>query len=284
MKVKVHAKLNLTLNVLGKQNGFHNIDSVATSVDVFDVVTVLPRADYAVTVTGVDQVAPQQNTAYRAACAFMRQFGTYGADIKVEKGIPLGAGMGGSSADAAAVVYCMCRLFNVDVNCAEIHFLCSQIGSDVNFMLFGGLGRLCGKGDDVIFGELGSQLHFALTTFDTSISAAEAYAQFDRMRIEQTQVDNCTLMKDLQKGCAQDVSLRFNNQLQAATISLSGYAADYLDFCAKQGLPTHMTGSGSAYFIAFNSEQCAQDTADLLKAYGFTTTVCHSVNNGVENI
>lgn len=287
MKVKVYAKLNLTLNVLGKQNGFHVIDSVATSVDVFDVVQVNKRSDMQVTVEGLPNIATAQNTAYKAACGFMRQFDTSGVDIVIEKHIPFGAGMGGSSADAAAVVYCMCSLFDVDVNSTAVHALCAQIGSDVTFMLQGGFGRMRGKGDDVTFGSLGAPLYFALTTFDTSISTAEVYSQYDSINsdVDSVYVDTPALIAALSGGGLNNgIAECFNNHLQAATVGISDYASNYLQFCSKQGLCPNMTGSGSAYYVAFVDEQSANTAASLLNAHGFKTVVCRSVNYGIENI
>ena len=182
MKVKVYAKLNLTLNVGERQGAFHPIDSVATSVDIYDVVEVIPRADSHVNVCGVEAVEQERNTAYKAAVAFRSAFAaktTPGVDIFIQKGIPFGGGLGGSSADAAAVVYCMCKLFGVDVHSREIHELCASLGSDINFMLFGGLGRLQGKGDDVTYYKLSKPLYFALTTFDFPLSSKEMYDAYD---------------------------------------------------------------------------------------------------------
>lgn len=285
MKVKVCAKLNLTLNVLGKLDGFHSIDSVATSVDVFDVVEVVPRADRRVTVSGLDRVSTLQNTAYRAACAFIERFGSKqplsGVDIVIEKGIPMGAGMGGSSADAAAVIYALCALFNVDVGSPDVHALCAELGSDVNYMLRGGLARLRGKGDDVECVKLGGTLYFALTTFSTSMSTAEVYSQYDKLNVIQAHADNGALMDELRRGVLNGVLKRFNNHLQAAAASLSDYACDYLQLCKRQGLTPNMTGSGSAYYVAFASEQSAVNACNLLNAHGFATVLCRSVPHGI---
>ena len=100
MKVKVYAKLNLTLNVTGRRNGFHDIDSLAVSVDIYDEIQASPRSDRAVTVRGMPSVNDADNSACKAACAFVRAFGSCGADITVNKGIPFAAGMGGSSGSA----------------------------------------------------------------------------------------------------------------------------------------------------------------------------------------
>ena len=284
MQVKVNAKLNLTLNVLGALNGYHIIDSVVTSVDIFDVVDVISRADKRVTVSGLTQVATEQNTAYKAAYGFVKQFDTFGVDISIAKHIPLGAGMGGSSADAAAVVYCMCKLFNVDLDDNKVKRLCAELGSDINYMLRGGLARLHGKGDDVEYHKLGSPLYFALTTFDTSMSTAQVYSQFDKLTTDQVYIDNNALIKVLQSRKACDVSECFNNHLQVATASLNNYACDYLQFCSKHGLKSNMTGSGSAYYVSCHDEQSARNLCNLCNAHGFKTTLCHSVNTGIEII
>lgn len=292
MKVKVYAKLNLTLNVLGAQNGFHSIDSTVASVDIFDVVQVTPRADKRVIVSGLQYVAAEQNTAYKAACAFMERFSALnykssavlGADITIDKGIPIGAGMGGSSADAAAVVYALCKLCNVDIDDPRIRALCAEIGSDVSFMLHGGLGRLRGKGDDVELFEMNSPLYFALTTFDTSMSTAEVYSQFDKLNNVQPHVDNGALIDALHRGRACEAVSRFNNHLQAAAARLSNYACGYLRFCSSNSLVSNMTGSGSAYYVAFDNEQSAHNACALLNANGFTTVVCKTVPCGIEII
>lgn len=284
MRVKAYAKLNLTLNVLGVKEGFHLIDSIATSVDVFDLVEVVRRSDKRVSVSGCPDIQDEQNTAYNTACAFVRQFGCCGVDIAITKQIPFGAGMGGSSADATAVVYCMSKLFDVGLDSPAIYSLCALMGSDLNFMLHGGLGRLYGKGDDVVFGKLRSPLYFALTTFDTAMSTAEVYSHFDQIAPERVYVDNGALFKIMQSGKVRSVTECFNNHLKASTASLSAYAQRYLDFCSGNGLTPNMTGSGSAYYVAFVDEQKATDATALLNARGFKTIACKSVPCGIEEI
>lgn len=296
MKVKVYAKLNLTLNVLGERNGFHIIDSVVASVDIFDVVSVVPRNDTMITVAGLQQVPTEQNAAYKAARAFIERFDGFvsnsqadvnrlsGVDIVIEKGIPIGAGMGGSSADIAAVIYALCSICNVDVDSPQIHSLCAELGSDVNYMLRGGLARLRGKGDNVEYSKLGSVIYFALTTFDTAMSTANVYSQFDKLQAEQTFTNNIALIETLSHKFVQGVTKCFNNHLQCAASSLSNYADAYLQYCDKNGLVANMTGSGSVYYVAFCNEQSAINAVNLLNANGFATVLCRTVHKGIELI
>lgn len=295
MKVKVFAKVNLTLSVGEKQGEFHPIDSVATSVDICDVVEVVPRADSRVNVCGVDNVEQEHNTAYKATVAFKHMFASKnipGVDIFINKGIPFGAGLGGSSADASAVVYCMCKLFGVDVHSRKIHDLCSSLGSDVNFMLFGGLARLTGKGDDVTFHKLAKPLYFALTTFDTGMSSGEIYSAFDNLANSQPSdtrkvldaTYNDRLLDLLQQGANDKAISMLSNDLQQATLSVSNYAKHYLSFVHSNNLTCNMTGSGSAYYIACSTKAEVERISHLLNTHGFTTTVCSSVPNGIVEI
>lgn len=297
MAVKVYAKLNLTLNVLGKREGYHNIDSVAVSADVFDVVQVVPRLDKRVTVSGCPNIPLRQNSAYKATRAFMEHFPVlmgskifdrhfpFGADIEITKGIPQGAGMGGSSADAAAVIYDLCQLYHVDVNSREVRKLCEKLGSDVSFMLLGGLGRLRGKGNAVEFFKLASPIYFALTTFDTSMSTAEVYSRFDDIgKSDLTFADNAALLNALQSGALDNAFQYFNNHLQSAAASISDYANSYLRFCFSRGLSPNMTGSGSAYYVAFTDERQAAQAVDTLNADGFKTMLCRTVPCGMEDV
>lgn len=299
MQVKVYAKLNLSLLIGKKLGNFHQIDSIATSVDVYDVVQVTRRHDSAVTVSGVDQVETDKNTAYKAAVAFTQWFGTDGVDISVVKGIPFGGGLGGSSADAAAVIYCMCKLFEVSINFSKVKELCSFIGCDVYFMLHGGLGRMQGAGNDVYTihrnGAMSEKsFYFALTTFNCGVSSKDAYGAFDLLpcrnggqtnaatasfkandSFEFFLVNNQTLMQT--QGY-------LHNSLQDAVRSLTDYAEEYIKFTSNLGWQVCMTGSGSAYFIPFDTLSDARKAAALLNANGFATTVCQSMPQGIEVI
>ena len=284
MKVQVFAKLNLTLNVSARQGEFHPIDSVATSVDVCDVVEVTARADSEVHVRGVEGVPQSHNTAYKAACAFVEAFSTRGVDVCVQKGIPFGGGLGGSSADAAAVLYCMCKLYGVDVGCDKVSEICANLGSDVSFMLRGGLGRLRGKGDDVEYFKLKRPVYFALTTFDKEMNSREVYAAFDSVGTSYGKEKNAEFLTLLQNGDNEKALTYFVNGLQQAARALSDYAEQYLAFAAANGFNAVMTGSGSAYYVAFVTETEAQSAVDTLNSHGFATILCKTVPYGIEII
>ena len=292
MKVKVYAKLNLTLNVGEKQGKYHAIDSVVTSINVCDVVEVNYRSDKQVTVNGTPTVEVERNTAYRAACAFIEAFDTCGADITIDKGIPFGSGLGGSSADAAATLYCLCKLQKIDMGCEKLLKICETVGSDVTFMLLGGSGRLRGKGDWVESFVLHSPIYFALTTFEQELNSGEVYATYDKLTPgcpnaaikSQYTCSNEHILTLLQQGDNERALACFSNDLQRAAILISDYAEQYLHFAKANGLNPVMTGSGSAYYIAFTNLTAAEEAVKLLNSRGFNSLLCQSLPQGIEII
>lgn len=301
MKVRVYAKLNLTLAVGTKQGDFHAIDSVVTSVDVFDAMQVTARSDGAVYVTCDLPIPLKNNFAYRAAEAFRNKFATAGVNVVVQKGIPVGAGMGGSSADAAAVVFCMCKLFGIDMFSKEVHALCAELGSDVNFMLRGGLAQMRGKGDDLTFRRLDKPLYFALTVFDRQLSTADIYAAYDALQLKGSMTKGSLRGVDLLNFLADGVFSErkqnvcsathsnadgelgdlFFNDLELVARKTDDYASDYIEFVKQKGYKCTLTGSGSAYYIAFRVRAEAERIAAELNAAGFSTRLCRSVSDGI---
>lgn len=289
MTVRVYAKLNLTLSVGDKQGKFHSVDSLVSSVDIFDEVTVVPRTDGKIYVRCDDASIPAEaNSALRAATLFQNAFCTDGVEIFVRKGIPIGAGMGGSSADAAAVTYCMCKLFGADVNSAQVRRICAESGSDVNFMLRGGFARMRGKGDDLTFARLSKPLYFALTTFDAQLSTAKVYAEFDALRLgankQKTALTTCsaqTFAETVASDCARAV---FFNDLQQAARALTDCAENYISYTNACGWACCMTGSGSAYFVPFGQEKAAEQAVRRLNANGFSSRLCRTVSEGIREV
>ena len=289
VKVKVFAKINLTLAVYAKSGFFHPIDSVVTSVDVYDTVEVTKRRDDAVYLQCDDALLQQNNSALRAAKAFQQSFSTRGVTVSVQKGIPVAAGMGGSSADAAATVYCMCKLFGVDANSPQVHELCASLGSDVNFMLRGGFARMRGKGDDVVFSELCKPMYFALTCFDKQLLAADIYDAFDRLNgdVQRQFADASSLYALLadtdRQNVLSDAFLQSvcGNDLQSAAQQFDRYAERYAQFVQSVGYKCTLTGSGSAYFVPFEHQEHAELAVRLLNDNGFVSRVCRSVPCGI---
>ncbi len=279
MKVKAYAKLNLSLNVGERTNGLHQIDSVVCSVSVCDQVEVNPRTDKNVTVVGVEGVSAEDNTAYKAGKAFVERFGTNGVDVKITKGVPFCAGMGGSSVDASAVVYAMARLYGVNSNLTD---LCRGCGSDVAFMMQGGYARVVGTGDVITpFDAL--TVYFVVTCFAGSTTTAEVYKVFDKLP-KTACTNNNKLVTALEGGKIADVALNCGNMLAPSAYKLQPYLQNFADFNKAHGITAHMTGSGTAHFVVCETLAKAEELKDFYRKNGYDSFVCHSVANGVEEV
>lgn len=145
-----YAKLNLTLEVLGKRgDGYHEIASLMQTVGVYDRVTISESEGLVVTCSD-DSLSGPGNLAYAAAQRLVALSGRNEvARIDIQKGIPVASGMGGGSADAAAVLRGLNRLWNLGMTARELMEVGAVVGSDVPFLIRGGTALVTGHGNEV---------------------------------------------------------------------------------------------------------------------------------------
>ncbi len=146
-----NAKINLGLRVLGKRpDGYHELRTIFQTISLADRLTIsfTPAEAVSVTVAGMDEVP--DNLAARAAYALFGEMGIGGAvHIAIEKRIPMGAGLGGGSSDAAAVLLALPVLAGRVVPLAKLLELAAPLGSDVPFFLLGGTALGLGRGEEL---------------------------------------------------------------------------------------------------------------------------------------
>ena len=150
MKVKAHAKINWTLEVLGKRpDGYHDLRSIVLPVLLHDVVNLEPADVITCETEGLD-VPQEKNLAYRAAVALRNATGCgRGVRISIEKRIPSGAGLGGGSSDAAAVLNALNVMWNLDLSCERLCEIAAGIGSDIPALVMGSPVLMEGRGEFV---------------------------------------------------------------------------------------------------------------------------------------
>lgn len=266
VKLKAFAKVNLSLDITGKSGAMHTLDSVMMSVDIFDTVYVTERDDGRITVKFIGADVGEDNTAYRAAQAVMRAIGGNGWDITVEKRIPIGAGLGGSSADACAVLRALDVMYKLPELGVDMRSLALSIGSDVPFMLTGGLARVRGTGDDLFFMENKLGL-FCVGLFapSNSVSTRSCYALYDKMCGEVfTPSGNdelCALILDGNSECVN----KFDNALMAPALSLCPDIKQNADLLRSLGAKVNLTGSGGMVVGYFTDISAFIACADVLK-------------------
>ena len=256
VKLNAYAKLNLTLDIVGAEGGYHMLDSLVTTVNLADRITLRRRKDGLVRIRmhGLGKnIPPEENNAQRAGDAFVEKFGTCGADVTIHKNIPIGAGMGGSSADIAGVIAGMGMLYSVS-DMDALKALADRLGSDSGYLLSGGLARIRGKGEKVEPLPF-VPLHFLVLFPKEGVLAGEAYAAFDASRAKGSRrTEEAASL--LRSGNADWAAKSFGNDLFAAACGiLPAVGEAFLDLKAFSPLGVSMTGSGSAVFAAFESEE-----------------------------
>ena len=184
------AKINLSLRVRAlRPDGYHEITTVFHAVSLADEVTVTAApagAGRSVTTTGERAGSVPRgddNIAAQAAVALAHYAGLADPDVTIEisKSIPVAAGMAGGSADAAATLVALKRLWSLDLTDADLAGIAAQLGSDVPFSLMGGTARGIGRGEVLTPVLTDGDLHWVVAMSDTELSTPAVYAEWDRL-------------------------------------------------------------------------------------------------------
>lgn len=246
------AKVNLTLGVTGRRSdGYHTLDSLMVTTDLCDDVTVTRCREVIVTCTGM--FLPYRNTL-RAAAERYRALTGRGARIHVYKRIPAEAGLGGGSADAAAVLRGMQRLYG-EAEERDLYDIALRVGADVPFCLQGGLCRAQGVGEVLTPFRLGAPLHLVLAKPAAGVSTR---ALFERLNLPQPLPDTARAMAALSGGDVRALGLLLCNALQAEAEALVPEIGTLRQrLLALGALGACMTGSGSAVFGLFETAEAA---------------------------
>jgi 4-diphosphocytidyl-2-C-methyl-D-erythritol kinase len=268
-RVRAHAKVNLDLRVVGgRTDGYHELRTVFQTLEWHDTVTV-SRTDGPLEIAGDASKMPldKSNLAWRAAVALWRASGSRGgpagARIAIVKRIPAQAGLGGGSADAAASLVALNRLWQCGLTPSELARIGGSLGSDVPFFLTGGTALGPGRGDELYaLPDLPS--HAVVVAWpDRGVSTAEAYGWFrDRPARRAGGAPSGGPARGFDPGdlesCRNDLEApveshrpeirRIRRQLEASGARLA-----------------RMSGSGSAVFGLFGSDADASRAAGQLR-------------------
>jgi 4-diphosphocytidyl-2-C-methyl-D-erythritol kinase len=150
--VHAHAKINLTLDVLGRRaDGYHELVTLMQTIDLFDTLCLSATGDHRVQmICSQPELGNTENLSARAAQAVLRHIGSLqGVKIELYKRIPMAAGLGGGSSDAAAVLLALQRWWQLNLSPKELLGIAASLGSDVPFFLLGGLALCEGRGERV---------------------------------------------------------------------------------------------------------------------------------------
>ncbi|MCQ2450225.1 MAG: 4-(cytidine 5'-diphospho)-2-C-methyl-D-erythritol kinase [Clostridia bacterium] len=276
MKLKAYAKLNLTLDVCGKrEDGYHLLDSVFQSIDLADTLTVEPANNIQVFCDD-KSLCNENNICYQAAQNFFEATGIAGGvSVTIEKKIPQAAGMGGGSADAAAVILALDRLYETRLDNESLIKIGVKVGADVPFCMIGGTAKVGGIGEDIK--PLRSMPDCYIVGFKDGLKAStgEMYRHIDECNYSFAQTQNA-------------VSALANCDLRALAHSLSNdfmMVTDHADavneLISCGALGATLSGSGPTVFGIFNILDDANRAFRHFAEAGKDPFLAHPVNFGV---
>jgi len=186
--VRAHAKINLDLRVLGPRlDGFHELRTVFQAISLHDTIACIPRpGPFTLECHAAGVPLDRSNLVWRAAEAMWRATRRTGPlrdlTIRLDKRIPLQAGLGGGSADAAATLMALARVWGVDVRPAQLTDVAATLGADVPFFLAGGTALGLGRGDE-IYPLADLPRHWiVLLVPGFGVSSGDAYRWYDEER------------------------------------------------------------------------------------------------------
>ncbi|NQU17492.1 MAG: 4-(cytidine 5'-diphospho)-2-C-methyl-D-erythritol kinase [Candidatus Saganbacteria bacterium] len=268
MQLEARAKINLSLNVIGRRpDGFHEIDSVMQSVSLSDFVK-LTEISSGIKVFCTNPLIPSDhtNTAYKAARVFFEKTGiTKGIKIEIQKLVPEAAGLGGGSADAAAVLVGLNIMYKAKLSESDLKRLGEDVGSDIPFCIMGGTAHVQGRGELVEQIEPLPKSWFVLVTPQILISTAWAYKNFMPAWFSNP-TTSLQLYNDLEK-----VVLPQYPEVEKVKKKL-------IELGSLQAL---MSGSGSSVFGLVDSEEKGQKILNIIRKKYPQSYLVASVDKGV---
>ena len=266
-----YAKLNLTLDVTAKRDdGYHDMLMVMQTVSITDSVVLEQTGEKGIHAACNFRYIPtdERNLAVRAAGAFLDTIGEEkdGILIRMDKTIPVGAGMAGGSADAAAVLRGMNRLYGSRMNRRDLEKLGEQIGSDVAFCIAGGTSLARGRGE--VLEDLTPMPDCAIVVCKPgfSISTPELFRKLDQIGLR-THPDTTGMLSALESGNLKEISMRMFNVFEEVEDRRMRSETEIKHVLLDYGaLGAVMTGTGSAVFGVFSDETAAETCAAYLRS------------------
>jgi len=258
MAVNSYAKINLYLKV-GKKlsSGYHNIQAVMQKIDISDNIELEPLNEDQIVVECTNkELENENNLAYKAAFLLKNKFKVrHGARIFIEKNVPIEAGLGGGSSDAATTLVNLNKLWGLKLKERQLIELASQIGSDVPFFIGEGAASVEGIGDKIKRIKKSFSINIVLINPGFRVSTRWAYSAFDRQKPKiKTKANINSLVKAIEKKDIKEIANNLHNDFEPIVgrrykiineIKNNLLRNDALNAC--------VSGSGPTVFGVYNS-------------------------------
>lgn len=274
MIIKAFAKINLAIDIKKKdENGYHDIDMVTLPItlhDVLEMEQLISRHGIFITSDDPSLICDEGNLAFKALKAMEDNFSfSKGYRIQIYKRIPMNAGLGGGSADAAGIIRAICKLYNMDAHDPKIIKVARSIGSDVPFCLLNKPARVLGTGENIIPLDSKLDYHVIIIKPHKGLSTKDVYEKYDTIPEEEREhPDISALIEAIKIGDEQKMFENMKNGLYKPASLLCPVISGILNDFKKMGFPLYsMTGSGNACFAL------SKDLEQIEKAKNYFTSL-----------
>lgn len=278
IKEKAYAKLNISLDVTGRRDdGYHDMVMVMQTVSLCDDVNVRLTEDGQIRSSSNLHFIPndERNLAVRAAMRYLEAIGESGQGVQIDmqKRIPVGAGMAGGSADAAAVLRAMNALYDNRLSRRELEKLSESVGSDVAFCVAGGTALAQGRGEVLSDITPMPDCTFVICKPEFSISTPELFKKLDSVPLRR-HPDTAGMLEAFEQGSLRGICMRMYNVFEDVNDRRLRVVSEIKSCLLDHGsMGSIMTGTGSAVFGVFSDETAAEKAKKaLLKEYRFCCT------------
>lgn len=267
LKVTANVKINLSLSVKGRrEDGYHDLDTVMQSVSLNDVLYIKKSGSISVE---CQNFSVMENIAFRAAELFFKESGkTPGAEIKLIKHAPHAAGLGGGSADAAAVLAGLDRLYGTDFSYEKLCGMAKRLGADVPFLIRGGTQRAEGIGEILTPLKNLSGCYFLIAKAENKISTAEMFKKLDSAFYPKPDIEKT--VRAINSGDYYKMIASFGNSF---SVIWDGSPIKSLLRETKAD-SVSLSGSGPAWFAVYRDKNTAQAAENTLKKRNIECYLC----------
>ena len=264
-----NAKINLGLDVLRRrEDGYHEVKMIMQMVDLYDTLTFESRNDQEIHITTNSGKLPcdENNLIYKAAMVLFEETGKrIGVDIRLEKQIPIAAGMAGGSTDAAATFLALNELLGSPLTKEKLQEIAVRVGADVPYCIMGGTALSEGIGEVLTALPAPPQAHLLIAKPDIDVSTAFVYKNLRLDTLEKhPDIDGMT--DALKNGDLEGVATRMENVLETVTIPAYPVIGEIKNICKEEGaLNALMSGSGPTVFALYHNIDQAKCAAKRIR-------------------
>ncbi|QSZ27478.1 4-(cytidine 5'-diphospho)-2-C-methyl-D-erythritol kinase [Aceticella autotrophica] len=282
--VKSYAKINLSLDVLGRRSdGYHLVSMVMQSVNLYDMLVFEKSDNLSINCNNRDIPLDENNLIMKAALILKDKYGGSGAEIFLNKKIPIAAGLGGGSSNAAATLYALNKLWKLNLNKKDLKEIALLLGADVPFFIEGGTKLSEGIGER-LKDLKAPKMSVLIVNPAVNVSTAEVYKRYDDLNISNNNYTK-KMIKAINSGNIYNIAEKLGNDLERVTINMYPIIEKMKTDMAELGaIGTLMSGSGSTVFGIFDEDKLLQNAEKEFNKRGFFAYIANTIDKGIEFI